>query len=48
MSEFQADSINFKTEQATFAGGCFWCMVSPFEELPGIVKIISGYTGDIP
>lgn len=45
MSEFQADSINFKTEQATFAGGCFWCMVSPFEELPGIVKIISGYTG---
>lgn len=30
---------------ATFAGGCFWCMVSPFEEMPGIVKIVSGYTG---
>ncbi|OIK11812.1 peptide-methionine (S)-S-oxide reductase MsrA [Bacillus sp. MUM 13] len=30
---------------ATFAGGCFWCMVSPFEELPGIESIISGYTG---
>lgn len=33
------------TELATFAGGCFWCMVSPFEELPGIVSVISGYTG---
>ncbi|CDN42854.1 MULTISPECIES: peptide-methionine (R)-S-oxide reductase MsrB [Paenibacillus] len=30
---------------ATFAGGCFWCMVSPFEEQPGIIKIVSGYTG---
>lgn len=33
------------TELATFAGGCFWCMVSPFDEMPGIVKVISGYTG---
>lgn len=32
-------------EKATFAGGCFWCMVSPFEEMPGIENIISGYTG---
>jgi peptide methionine sulfoxide reductase msrA/msrB len=30
---------------ATFAGGCFWCMVSPFDELPGIIKVVSGYTG---
>ncbi|AIQ31055.1 methionine sulfoxide reductase [Paenibacillus sp. FSL P4-0081] len=37
--------MNVKTEKATFAGGCFWCMVSPFEELPGIVEVISGYTG---
>jgi peptide methionine sulfoxide reductase msrA/msrB len=34
-----------KLELATFAGGCFWCMVSPFEEMPGIVKVVSGYTG---
>ncbi|MGM1045941.1 MAG: peptide-methionine (S)-S-oxide reductase MsrA [Bacillota bacterium] len=33
------------TELATFAGGCFWCMVSPFEEMPGILKVVSGYTG---
>lgn len=32
-------------EKATFAGGCFWCMVSPFEEQPGIHGIISGYMG---
>lgn len=32
-------------EVATFAGGCFWCMVKPFDEQPGIEKVISGYTG---
>ncbi|MFT9596564.1 peptide-methionine (S)-S-oxide reductase MsrA [Mesobacillus sp.] len=32
-------------EQATFAGGCFWCMVKPFDEQPGIVSVVSGYTG---
>ncbi|MED4581190.1 peptide-methionine (S)-S-oxide reductase MsrA [Brevibacillus choshinensis] len=30
---------------ATFAGGCFWCMVSPFDKMPGIIKVVSGYTG---
>ncbi len=30
---------------ATFAGGCFWCMVSPFEHINGVVKVVSGYTG---
>jgi peptide methionine sulfoxide reductase msrA/msrB len=32
-------------ELATFAGGCFWCMVSPFDEQPGIKQVTSGYTG---
>jgi len=30
---------------ATFAGGCFWCMEPPFDELDGVVSTISGYTG---
>jgi len=30
---------------ATFAGGCFWCVVAPFEELEGVLKVVSGYTG---
>ncbi len=34
-----------KREKATFAGGCFWCMVQPFDELPGIQSILSGYMG---
>ncbi len=32
-------------EQAIFAGGCFWCMVKPFDEHPGIYSVASGYTG---
>lgn len=34
-----------KFEMATFAGGCFWCMVAPFDEQPGIKEVVSGYTG---
>jgi peptide methionine sulfoxide reductase msrA/msrB len=30
---------------ATFAGGCFWCVQADFEKVPGVVKVISGYTG---
>ena len=32
-------------EIATFAGGCFWCMVAPFDEMDGMIKVTSGYTG---
>ncbi|EHL79284.1 MULTISPECIES: peptide-methionine (S)-S-oxide reductase MsrA [Bacillus] len=32
-------------EKATFAGGCFWCMVKPFDQWDGIHKVTSGYTG---
>ena len=35
------------TETATFAGGCFWCMEPPFEQLPGVRSVASGYTGGI-
>lgn len=34
-----------KLEKATFAGGCFWCMVKPFDEQDGIEEVVSGYTG---
>jgi len=33
------------TEVATFAGGCFWCMESPFEKLDGVLRVTAGYTG---
>ncbi|PJK17669.1 peptide-methionine (S)-S-oxide reductase [Chryseomicrobium excrementi] len=32
-------------EKAIFAGGCFWCMVKPFDSYPGIHKVTSGYMG---
>ena len=34
-----------KHEKATFAGGCFWCMEHPFDEIQGVVSVTSGYTG---
>lgn len=30
---------------ATFAGGCFWCVESGFEKIPGVVEAVSGYAG---
>jgi peptide-methionine (S)-S-oxide reductase len=30
---------------AAFAGGCFWCMESDFEKVPGVTSVVSGYTG---
>lgn len=32
-------------QQATFAGGCFWCMVKPFDQWDGVIRVVSGYTG---
>ncbi|WP_047983089.1 peptide-methionine (S)-S-oxide reductase MsrA [Ornithinibacillus californiensis] len=32
-------------QKATFAGGCFWCMVKPFDQWDGVHSVISGYTG---
>jgi peptide-methionine (S)-S-oxide reductase len=33
------------TAKATFAGGCFWCMEPPYDELDGVISTISGYAG---
>lgn len=55
-SEHEAQSAAaaaITTEQAknfavtTFAGGCFWCMEAPFDELPGVISTTSGYTGGV-
>lgn len=34
-----------KTEKAIVAGGCFWCVESDFESVPGVTSVVSGYTG---
>lgn len=33
------------TARAVFAGGCFWCMEKPFDEIDGVLSTVSGYTG---
>jgi peptide-methionine (S)-S-oxide reductase len=38
-------SAETPTATATFAGGCFWCMEGPFDELDGVISTTSGYTG---
>ena len=34
-----------KAEQATFGGGCFWCVEAIFERVEGVQKVVSGYSG---
>ncbi len=33
------------TETLTVAGGCFWCVESDFESVPGVIEAVSGFTG---
>ena len=39
--EFQDEDF----DKATFAGGCFWCMQPPFENIEGVERVITGYAG---
>ncbi|MFH1994774.1 MAG: peptide-methionine (S)-S-oxide reductase MsrA [Nitrospinota bacterium] len=34
-----------RMEKAILAGGCFWCMESDFEKVPGVKEVVSGYAG---
>jgi peptide-methionine (S)-S-oxide reductase len=41
----QAENRERQTATAIFAGGCFWCMEPPFDELEGVLSTTSGYIG---
>lgn len=45
MASKLSDTDRSRLEKATFAGGCFWCMMPPFEALDGVRQVIAGYTG---
>ncbi|NMH87253.1 peptide-methionine (S)-S-oxide reductase MsrA [Flavivirga algicola] len=36
---------NKNLQLATFGGGCFWCTEAVFQEVKGIEKVVSGYSG---
>ncbi|WP_018615418.1 peptide-methionine (S)-S-oxide reductase MsrA [Segetibacter koreensis] len=36
---------NLKTDTATFGAGCFWCVEAVFQQLDGVLKVTSGYSG---
>jgi peptide-methionine (S)-S-oxide reductase len=40
-----ASAAAAETRVAVFAGGCFWCMEPPYDELPGVLSTTSGYAG---
>lgn len=40
-----SDTPSGQLENATFAGGCFWCVESDFSKLEGVQTVVSGYTG---
>jgi len=43
---FMASSPNAQGyEVATVAGGCFWCIETPYDKLQGVVSAVSGYAG---
>src|SRR5215213_4152060 len=45
MNQNQNGSPRPGTEVATLAGGCFWCLEAVFDELKGVVDVVSGYSG---
>jgi methionine-S-sulfoxide reductase len=44
-ADFAVRATDAATEEAIFAGGCFWCLEEAMEKVPGTISVVSGYTG---
>ena len=44
-SPAEAQAAPARTERAIFAGGCFWSTERDLERLPGVISVVSGFTG---
>lgn len=47
LTDYIKDKDYSKYEQATFAGGCFWCTEASFERIEGVIDVFSGYSGGV-
>ena len=45
LSHFPQAASAQELQKAVFAGGCFWCVESDFDQIPGVVATVSGFTG---
>lgn len=45
MADLKVRATYAATEEAIFAGGCFWCLEEAMEKVPGTISVVSGYTG---
>ena len=42
---FHVNSYAEENKKAYFAGGCFWCMEESFDQVEGVISVVSGYSG---
>ena len=45
MPQKSDEFISGVTEKSTFGGGCFWCLEAVYDQINGVVKVVSGYSG---